>query len=276
MNLLQSLDESIAQNDDHGPSRVLSPSLSHGSPIRASPLVSPGPRSLFSPSPSPLASPGPGSPFSSSHCSSQSLPLPASPSPPNCFSESLPSRSSTPEHFPSESPPAVYEIDFEHRRPLEISIDNLIHSAVLPKIKTELQFISLIREASLDDTTSNLSNKAIYCLQNPPQSPITIENNGIRHSIAMYLALEHLSQAAYDQICHSTRTNCSESPASHNLLSFHGVEKKIAEYTGIEHVEYDMCPESCIGFTGPFSELEACPICATSHWDPGCLHASNG
>ncbi|KIK76430.1 hypothetical protein PAXRUDRAFT_170022 [Paxillus rubicundulus Ve08.2h10] len=39
-----------------------------------------------------------------------------------------------------------------------------------------------------------------------------------------------------------------------------------------------MCPESCVGFTPPFTDLETCPIssCGASRWDPGCLHASNG
>jgi hypothetical protein len=37
-----------------------------------------------------------------------------------------------------------------------------------------------------------------------------------------------------------------------------------------------MCPKSCVGFTGPFADLEACPMCGGSRWDEGRLHASNG
>ncbi|KIK74751.1 hypothetical protein PAXRUDRAFT_174743 [Paxillus rubicundulus Ve08.2h10] len=39
-----------------------------------------------------------------------------------------------------------------------------------------------------------------------------------------------------------------------------------------------MCLESCVGFTGPFTNLKTCPFssCGASHWDPGHLRASNG
>ncbi|KAF9219381.1 hypothetical protein BS17DRAFT_798162 [Gyrodon lividus] len=39
-----------------------------------------------------------------------------------------------------------------------------------------------------------------------------------------------------------------------------------------------MCPESCVSFTGPFTDLETCPVssCSASCWDPGHLRASNG
>ena len=92
----------------------------------------------------------------------------------------------------------------------------------------------------------------------------------------MYLALEHASQNAYEQFRHSIQLNISESPTCANILSFHAVEKKITEYTGVEYVEHDMCSDSCVAFTGPFANLEHCPICRTSHLDLNCLRASNG
>ncbi|EGN95285.1 hypothetical protein SERLA73DRAFT_61199, partial [Serpula lacrymans var. lacrymans S7.3] len=49
-----------------------------------------------------------------------------------------------------------------------------------------------------------------------------------------------------------------------DILSFHAVEKTIAEYSGVEYVEHDMCPELCIGFTGPFANLHAFPVCGMS------------
>ena len=64
---------------------------------------------------------------------------------------------------------------------------------VLPKIKDQLQFITHIRDASLDDPNSKLSKEAVLCLRNPSQAPITIEDLGIQHSIIMYLALKHSS-----------------------------------------------------------------------------------
>ncbi|KIK74883.1 hypothetical protein PAXRUDRAFT_174405, partial [Paxillus rubicundulus Ve08.2h10] len=49
-------------------------------------------------------------------------------------------------------------------------------------------------------------------------------------------------------------------------------------YTGVEYIETNMCLESCVSFTGPFTNLNTCPVpsCSASHWDPGRLRASNG
>jgi len=66
----------------------------------------------------------------------------------------------------------------------------------------------------------------------------------------MYLALEHSSQDAYEQIRQSTQRNFVDSHHAANVLSFKAVEKAIEDYTGIEYAEHDMCPNSCVRFTG--------------------------
>ncbi|KAG1719989.1 hypothetical protein EDB19DRAFT_1597346, partial [Suillus lakei] len=48
----------------------------------------------------------------------------------------------------------------------------------------------------------------------------------------------------------------------------------IAKYTGVESVEHDMCPDSCIAFTSPYADEDNCPLCGTSHWDQGKMQAS--
>ena len=82
----------------------------------------------------------------------------------------------------------------------------------------------------------------------------------------------HMNKSA--KLC--IRLNFAESPGSADILSFHAVEKKIAQYTGVEYVEHDMCPDSCAAFSGPFADLEHCPVCDTSRWDLNQLQASNG
>ncbi|KIJ05981.1 hypothetical protein PAXINDRAFT_38896, partial [Paxillus involutus ATCC 200175] len=141
-----------------------------------------------------------------------------------------------------------------------------------------LEFVKMIQAASLDDPVNKMSAEGVQRLRNPPQAPIDLESSGVRLSMSMYLALEHSSQDAYEQIRRSIQLNLSDSPAAEDILSFHAVEKKIASYTGVEYIETDMCPESCVGFTGPFTDLETCPVssCGASRWDPGRLRASNG
>ena len=40
------------------------------------------------------------------------------------------------------------------------------------------------------------------------------------------------------------------------------------EITGVESTEHDMCIKSCLAYTGPFTELSACPECRETHYDP--------
>ncbi|KIK83594.1 hypothetical protein PAXRUDRAFT_153121, partial [Paxillus rubicundulus Ve08.2h10] len=125
-----------------------------------------------------------------------------------------------------------------------------------------------------DDPINKMSAEGVHHLRNPPQAPIDIESPGVHLSISMYLALKDSSQDAYEQIWQSMQFNLSDSPAVEYILSFHAMEKKITSYTRAEYIETNMCPESCVGFTGPLSDLETCPIssCGASHWDPGRLH----
>ena len=50
----------------------------------------------------------------------------------------------------------------------------------------------------------------------------------------------------------------------------------VLKITGIESIVYHMCINSCIAYTGPFLNLEACPICSELWYDQFKLHASRG
>ncbi|KAG2347660.1 hypothetical protein BDR05DRAFT_868798, partial [Suillus weaverae] len=134
----------------------------------------------------------------------------------------------------------------------------------LPKIKEIMDFILAIRHALLDDPIAKLSDDALERLCNPPQGPIIIDSPGVCQSIPMYLALEHASQDAYNHICRATAQNFTGADGVNNLLSFYSVEKLISQYTGVELIEHDMCPKSCLAFTGPYANLDNCPLCTTS------------
>ena len=53
-----------------------------------------------------------------------------------------------------------------------------------------------------------------------------------------------------------------------NLLSLHDVKKKVAELSGIEPIRTDMCINTCMAFTGPFADLETCPLCDHPRYNP--------
>jgi hypothetical protein len=171
--------------------------------------------------------------------------------------------------------PHWFNIRLPHRSRPEIDVEALAAATVLLALRETMDFMLALRNTSLDDPTSKMSAPAIAQLCNPPHVPIQIANHGVRHSISTYLALEHSFQRAYECICRSSTLNFSDSVNVKDILSYYATEKIIAEYTGVEAVEHDMCPEkSCMAFTGPYSDFEECKICGASWWDQGKLLAS--
>ncbi|KAL4061921.1 hypothetical protein J3A83DRAFT_4114981 [Scleroderma citrinum] len=122
-----------------------------------------------------------------------------------------------------------------------------------------MQFILAIKDACLTDLVSKLDQNVLKWLCNPPCTPLMIESLDICHSISIYLALEHSSQSAYKAVC-----NFAGAPGIDDMLTFHSVESHIAMYTGVKDVRHDMCPNSCIRFMGPYSNLETCFMCDVS------------
>jgi hypothetical protein len=102
-----------------------------------------------------------------------------------------------------------------------------------------------------------------------------LENGGVRHSIRTWLALEHTSQQAFERLRASAKQNFADSQAVSDLLSYHMTERVVSQYSGVEAIEHDMCPnQSCLAFTGLFADLDHCPLCNASHWDEAKLQTS--
>ncbi|KAF8835413.1 hypothetical protein BDN67DRAFT_1039871 [Paxillus ammoniavirescens] len=114
-----------------------------------------------------------------------------------------------------------------------------------------MEYIVSLRNASLEDVVSKLDGAALQRIRNPPQATLQIDDSDIQHSIGTYLALEHSSQDAYEHVCHSHAINY---PDCHGMLSF-------SEYTGVEKIQNDMCPKTCLAYTGPYEPLKSCPTC---------------
>ncbi|KAG1866996.1 hypothetical protein C8R48DRAFT_599867, partial [Suillus tomentosus] len=176
---------------------------------------------------------------------------------------------------PDHEPPPIELILARRPRP-NIDVDNLAQRAVLQKMKDSMEFVLALKNASLDDPLAKLSDDALDRLRNPPQGPIIIDSPGVRQSISMYLALEHGSQEAYNRMRRATMRNFEGANGAEEILSFYNVEKLIRQHTGVESIDHDMCPESCLAFTGPFAHLESCPMCGSYRWDQAKLRASNG
>ncbi|KAI5985812.1 hypothetical protein F5J12DRAFT_728980, partial [Pisolithus orientalis] len=60
------------------------------------------------------------------------------------------------------------------------------------------------------------------------------------------------------------------------IPSHYNIKKLITKYTGVKSIKHDMCPDSCVAFTGPYSALDKCPICEEDCYDAIRLQVSAG
>lgn len=59
-----------------------------------------------------------------------------------------------------------------------------------------------------------------------------------------------------------------ESNTNRDIPTYEGIEKKVAELTGVTYITHDMCPNTCMAYTGPFKDLDVCSYCGITRYDP--------
>lgn len=135
----------------------------------------------------------------------------------------------------------------------------LIH---LPKLQTTQKFIDSLRVASLDD--AGMDPEDLETLRNPGPTPDLVNPSPLLHSLRHFINNAGASRDHYD--------NLREIELEHNpkddLLSFDRAKRRIRHLSGVVPLEHDMCPESCIAYTGPYGELDKCPECQTTRYHP--------
>ncbi|KAL1726288.1 hypothetical protein EV714DRAFT_219579, partial [Schizophyllum commune] len=65
-------------------------------------------------------------------------------------------------------------------------------------------------------------------------------------------------------------------PDGVTVPSHDATARLVQRLSGVVPVRHDMCPNSCIAYTGPFSAYTECPECRTSRYDPIRLAATDG
>ncbi|KAF8834981.1 hypothetical protein BDN67DRAFT_913815, partial [Paxillus ammoniavirescens] len=118
------------------------------------------------------------------------------------------------------------------------------------------------QKASLDDTDIGLNETGVHLLQNPPMEPLSIEGDKVLEvAIKLFLGLPNTNRD-YNTTCQTFMkfNNCSKFP------SLSQIKDIIMILSGIEPAIHDMCPKSCITFTGPFMDFGHCAECSESCW----------
>ena len=183
---------------------------------------------------------------------------------------------------PSQPPPAdpgVHLLEDPRTQPSSSSelspgdvedlwLQDAIH---LDNIKLCADFVKDLKRATLSDPSLGLSAEAVERLRNPlhAESPLSI-NTDLRLAIDMYLV--NPSEATYE----ANRAAFLRHSPHVDLPSHYRTTRLVSEITGIESVVHHMCVNSCIAYTGPFSDLEACPLCSEPRYDQFKYRSSEG
>jgi hypothetical protein len=126
----------------------------------------------------------------------------------------------------------------------------------LDALRTSVEFIRGISHASLD--TDPLPSDVLERLQFPITEPLVIDKY-LRLSLDAFLVSINGSQATYDGFCNAIRRFAPDAQP----LSYNCMKQTVTDLTGVVSVMTDMCYNSCVAFSGPFSDLSACPECSS-------------
>ena len=157
--------------------------------------------------------------------------------------------------------------------------------ATLEELKIAQDFIEGVRNASLDN--DGLDPEVLKNLRHPIQEQLDLSDKpGLRASIELFIDTTTASEQVYSNVCKTfarymqavvrgpqdgAGDSDSDDDDDHKLLSHYCVKQKIAKLTGVHSLMRDMCPNTCIAYTGPFSDLETCPKCSQPRYDPASI-----
>ena len=133
----------------------------------------------------------------------------------------------------------------------------------LPKLQTTQRFIDLLREAVLEG--SGMHDDDIKGLREPGPKHELVDPSPLVRSIRHFLNNTLSSREHYETLRRIELMHNSDDA----ILSFDQVKRRIRWLSGVVPLEHDMCTNSCVAFTGPYSELDCCPRCSESRHFPG-------
>ena len=110
-------------------------------------------------------------------------------------------------------------------------------------------------------------------LLNPQGHTLTPSDDPIlKLSLMNFISFMGSSQATYKAACQ----NIQACYPNIEILSHYQVKWRTQNLSGIITWEHHMCVKSCLGFTGPFVNLEHCPDCGEAHYKEQDLLQSDG
>ena len=138
------------------------------------------------------------------------------------------------------------------------------------KIRTTLEFIRMIKESTL---ASQFDPDQLAEFQNPQECPSALPDDPtLRLSLLNFISLIGSSHETYEDI----RRNFQACYPDTETFSYYQAERRARNLSGVVTWEHHMCIKSCVGFTGPYAELEHCPDCGEARYKAKDLEESGG
>ncbi|KJA13784.1 hypothetical protein HYPSUDRAFT_151137, partial [Hypholoma sublateritium FD-334 SS-4] len=142
-----------------------------------------------------------------------------------------------------------------------VDLDNIFEAAHLSDFCTSIEFINALRNATLDGTHSNLSPSSVERIRNPLREVFNLSEDPDLHlGLEIFMASINSSNDAY----HVTRGAILRRHPEDVIPSYDQIKRRIEDITGVGSISHPMCTNSCVAFTGPFSNLDTCPRCGES------------
>jgi hypothetical protein len=133
----------------------------------------------------------------------------------------------------------------------------------IDEIRITAGFISAIKAATLEN--SNMSTRDIERLREAPCNfPFDVEDSHFLFALRTFFAVTNASEDTYNSFRAAALACYPDSP----FLSYDQVKRRVEQISGVVPIIHDMCINSCAAFTGPFADLDKCPICSEPRYDP--------
>jgi hypothetical protein len=121
-----------------------------------------------------------------------------------------------------------------------------------------------LRGATLEQSNMLQDDINRFCAADPdPRLDIT-DKHFIK-ALRVFLSTTNASQATYNTI-RSSLVECYPDDA---FLSFSQMKQQVEQLSGIVPISYNMCRDTCVGFTGPLVDCDRCPMCGKDRYLPG-------
>ncbi|KAF8811838.1 hypothetical protein BYT27DRAFT_7221332 [Phlegmacium glaucopus] len=179
-------------------------------------------------------------------------------------------------HMAQPDPGSLADLDNRPHSPEPDNPQNEDNPATLEDLQIIQGFIEAIQGASLDN--DKLPEDVIDRLQNPEKEVFNLDDQEeLRTGIELYLDTETASEEVFNKARETFHRSLDRKGVEYDRIpSLFQVKEHIKEITGVYPIKEDMCPQTCIGYTGIFSDLDACPKCNSPCYNLQELAASGG